>query len=170
MRTKKNRRNRGESPYRARLWDITGPALFKIKFDTSKKNISCFISDNNPYTSLARKKSHSFSQAKKSSSKNRCSNQKNDKTDSKGSLPKKRDPSPDIILECSNTILSKIEQKGINYTWCDAEEPLEGNDYANDQSIWLAFNDAHDKSFASTNDLPHYHTVSSGRERASYLG
>ena len=49
------------------------------------------------------------------------------------------------------------------------EENNEAHD-AHDLSIWSAFDDksSHEKSFASTNDFHHYHTIPAGAETTAY--
>ena len=68
MRTKKPIKNTGEIIYAATRWQASSPG-FKIKFDTSIQNISCFIGDKETSVKPIRKKSRTQYQARKSASK-----------------------------------------------------------------------------------------------------
>lgn len=63
-----------------------------------------------------------------------------------------------MVVELSNTIISKIEEKGIMCAWNDNEDPQDraSNSSEEEDSLWKAFEDTHEKSLPSTNDYPYY--------------
>ena len=118
MRTKKQGKNAVEGAQPPRMRGGR-PSPFKVKFDASITNISCFIDAKKSALKLNRKKSYSLSPSKHSVSKG-----KNRQQESLKLAPvaaERRENSPDIVRESSNSILASIEQKGINCPWNDME-------------------------------------------------
>ena len=107
MKAKKNRKLTAEPIPSTGIRGLDCPALFKVRFDVSRKNISCFIGAKSLSKKLARKPSRPTHCGRKSTPKKAPSKPKAPVAKGAGKEVK-RDGSPDIVREASNMILSKI--------------------------------------------------------------
>lgn len=118
------------------------PSLPKFKFNLSKDNLSCFIGSSRPCSRFCRKNSRSLYESTftepliKGNSRRKAVDQKQEKEE------RKFEGSPDLLRQLPNTIISRIEKRGIKCPWNDGEEPTQTEDPGHEldsQSIWSAF-------------------------------
>lgn len=119
MKSKKNRKCIREPSPAVGAHMAASAESAKFKFNLSEDNISCFMGKNKVSKRICRKTSQSSAKNQRPQSKCKSSVMRKGSISEKTNDTNEKPKCTDMIVELSNTIISKIEEKGIMCTWND---------------------------------------------------